>query len=205
MTKELLVPWLQPSPLGLMLLVARPQGALVTLTWDTSPTEQARIVRLAGGELAPLHRLSERSDGSLEPAGLPPPLAAVAMAVDDYLHGRLRHPAVAIDYLLVKSDFYRQVLRALCDVAPGTTTTYGGLAKQLGRPAGAARAVGQAVGRNPIAIVVPCHRVVASDGSLGGFSGELWRKRQLLKLEGQAVPDGGWEVKRLASAAARVA
>jgi methylated-DNA-[protein]-cysteine S-methyltransferase len=202
MSSELLIPWLQPSPLGQMLLVVRPSGQLVLLSWDTGGGELSRLAKRAAVRVGPLSRLALRPDGRLGTELLPPEAVAAATAVDDYLYGRQAQLRVAIDYLLCGSDFQRQVLAALGQVAVGTTTTYGALAAQLGRPPGAARAVGQAVGRNPIAIVVPCHRVVASDGSLGGFSGELWRKRQLLQLEGVAVPEGGWQVQRLAAGSA---
>ncbi len=81
------------------------------------------------------------------------------------------------------SPFQQSVWRALLKVGYGRTSTYGALARTLQRPA-AARAVGSAVGRNPIAIVVPCHRIIGTDGSLTGYAGGLDRKTQLLALEG---------------------
>jgi methylated-DNA-[protein]-cysteine S-methyltransferase len=84
------------------------------------------------------------------------------------------------------APFQRSVLEELRAVAYGRTETYGGLAARIGRP-GAARAVGSALNRNPVPIVVPCHRVVGSDGRLVGYAGGLERKRRLLELEaGQA-------------------
>lgn len=80
------------------------------------------------------------------------------------------------------TDFQRRVWQALCDIPYGETWSYGRLAAQLGLP-GAARAVGLANGRNPISIVVPCHRVVGADGALTGYGGGLERKRILLDLE----------------------
>jgi methylated-DNA-[protein]-cysteine S-methyltransferase len=80
------------------------------------------------------------------------------------------------------TPFQRRVWAALVDVPYGTTTTYGALARQLGVPGGA-RAVGLANGRNPVSIVVPCHRVVGSDGGLTGYGGGTERKRFLLDLE----------------------
>ena len=76
--------------------------------------------------------------------------------------------------------------RALLAIGRGATTSYGALSRQLGRPL-AVRAVGAAVGRNPISVVVPCHRVVGSDGSLTGYAGGLDRKAVLLTLE-NALP-----------------
>jgi methylated-DNA-[protein]-cysteine S-methyltransferase len=80
------------------------------------------------------------------------------------------------------SPFQRAVCQATRDIPRGQTCSYGDLAAQVGRPGGA-RAVGQAMARNPWPIVVPCHRVVASDGGLGGFGGGLDMKRRLLRLE----------------------
>ncbi|NCT83414.1 MAG: methylated-DNA--[protein]-cysteine S-methyltransferase [Comamonadaceae bacterium] len=82
--------------------------------------------------------------------------------------------------------FQREVWRALLAIAPGASDTYGQLARRLGR-AQAARALGAAVGRNPISILIPCHRVVGADGSLTGYAGGLERKRALLRLENDAA------------------
>lgn len=79
--------------------------------------------------------------------------------------------------------FQNAVWQELLGVAAGNTITYGALAKQLGKPA-AVRAVGAAVARNPISVVVPCHRVLGADGSLTGYAGGLQRKTALLQLEG---------------------
>ncbi len=84
--------------------------------------------------------------------------------------------------------FQRRVWQALTLVPSGSTTTYGRLAASLGMPAGSGRAVGAAVGRNPISIVIPCHRVVGHDGRLTGYAGGLDRKRWLLHHEG-AIPE----------------
>lgn len=84
------------------------------------------------------------------------------------------------------SSFEQRVWQALLAIPYGTTVTYGSLAASLGEP-GAARAVGAANGRNPIAIVVPCHRVVGAGGRLTGYGGGLDRKRTLLALEGAAA------------------
>jgi methylated-DNA-[protein]-cysteine S-methyltransferase len=94
----------------------------------------------------------------------------------------------ALDDLRVQADgtpFQREVWAALREIAPGTTTTYGELARRLNRP-GASRAVGLANGDNPIAIVVPCHRVVGAGGALTGYGGGLERKRWLLGHEAAA-------------------
>lgn len=80
------------------------------------------------------------------------------------------------------TPFQREVWQAACRIPYGQTRSYGWLARQMGKP-GAARAVGQALGKNPFPIIVPCHRVVAADGGLGGFTGGLDKKKVLLRLE----------------------
>lgn len=78
--------------------------------------------------------------------------------------------------------FQRQHWDALCDIPPGSTLSYAAMAERLGRP-GAARAVARANGQNPLSIIVPCHRLTASDGALTGYGGGLWRKAWLLRHE----------------------
>ncbi len=85
------------------------------------------------------------------------------------------------------TPFQRQVWQALAEIPHGETRSYAWVAQRIGRPR-ALRAVGQAVGSNPLGLLVPCHRVVASDGSLGGFGGDLEMKEDLLRLEGVRVP-----------------
>ena len=109
-------------------------------------------------------------------------LAAAAEELDAYWDGRCpRRFKVPLD--LQGTAFQRAVWRALLDVPPGHTSTYGAIARQVGA-AQASRAAGAAIGRNPVAIIVPCHRIVGSDGSLTGFAGGLRRKEQLLQHEG---------------------
>jgi methylated-DNA-[protein]-cysteine S-methyltransferase len=84
------------------------------------------------------------------------------------------------------TDFSAQVLKQTCKIPRGKVATYSGLAAKLGRP-GAARAVGSALANNPFPIIIPCHRVVRADGSLGGFGGGLKMKRELLDREGVAL------------------
>jgi methylated-DNA-[protein]-cysteine S-methyltransferase len=108
------------------------------------------------------------------------PFAAARTQLGEYFAGE----RLAFDLALAPAGtpFQQAVWEALRAIPYGTTTSYGALAAQLGRP-GAARAVGAANGRNPIAVVVPCHRVVGADRSLTGFGGGLERKRTLLALE----------------------
>ncbi|HET8686963.1 MAG TPA: methylated-DNA--[protein]-cysteine S-methyltransferase, partial [Methanosarcina sp.] len=87
------------------------------------------------------------------------------------------------------TDFQRDVWRALLKIPDGRLTTYGALARQLDRP-DASRAIGAAVGMNPVAVIVPCHRVVGRNGALTGYSGGLQRKIELLRHEGATISDG---------------
>ena len=114
----------------------------------------------------------------------PSRLRGVISQVLDYLEGRRESFTLTYD-LRSLTPFQQSVLRKVQEVPRGECLTYGELAQQIGRP-GAARAVGQALGRNPIPILIPCHRVLASDGSLGGYSGRggVQTKEALLRLEG---------------------
>jgi methylated-DNA-[protein]-cysteine S-methyltransferase len=109
--------------------------------------------------------------------------AAVELAA--FFAGRRRSFSVPIDAR--GTEFQRSVWQALQRIPCGELHRYGELAAQLGRPA-AARAVGAAVGRNPVSVIVPCHRVVGADGSLTGYAGGLPRKEALLALEGARAP-----------------
>ncbi len=88
------------------------------------------------------------------------------------------------------TPFQRRVWDALCEIPYGETVSYGEIARRLGLPPGASRAVGAANGANPIAIVVPCHRVIGANGTLTGYAGGLAMKRKLLELEGVLKPEG---------------
>jgi methylated-DNA-[protein]-cysteine S-methyltransferase len=128
------------------------------------------------------------ADGSPgRPAG---PLGAAVDQLEAYFAGDL----TAFDLALSVpggSDFERAVWAALADIPYGEMRTYGQIAAVVGDP-GAARAVGVACNRNPLAIVVPCHRVVGAGGKLVGFGGGLPRKRHLLELEGRVAMQQAW-------------
>ncbi|MEZ6186704.1 MAG: methylated-DNA--[protein]-cysteine S-methyltransferase [Planctomycetota bacterium] len=133
-----------------------------------------------------LTTLAKRLRASFAP-GRPAVLAALAAELDAYFAGRgagfqvpLRAPG---------TPFQQAVWAALGELEPGTTCSYGELARRLGRPS-AVRAVARANGHNRLAILIPCHRVVGSDGALTGYGGGLWRKRRLLELEGWRPPAG---------------
>lgn len=110
-------------------------------------------------------------------------LTQVRIELEQYFQGK--RMVFSIPLHLEGTAFQVAVWRALIDIPSGTTATYGEIARQLGRPQ-AARAVGAANGRNPISIIVPCHRLVGADGSLTGYGWGLDRKRALLDLERQA-------------------
>lgn len=112
---------------------------------------------------------------------------AARRALTDYLRGSGRHPDVPVDWI-GGTPFQRAVWRELCRIPYGAAVTYGDIARSVGCPKGA-RAVGQSCGKNPTAIVVPCHRVVGQNGSLGGYSGGIDLKKALLRLEG--ITTGG--------------
>ncbi len=105
--------------------------------------------------------------------------------VAEYLTGQRREFSVPVDATGL-SPFTRQVLEACARVPYGETVSYAEIAQQVGKPGGA-RAVGQALGRNPVPFIVPCHRVVARGGRLGGFRGGEELKRRLLTLERELV------------------
>jgi len=110
------------------------------------------------------------------------PIERVHRELEEYLEGRRRDFDVELD-LRGQPDFYVRVLAELARVGYGETTTYGTLAARAGNPR-AARAVGTVMNRNPVPIVLPCHRVVGANGSLTGYGGGLHRKELLLRLEG---------------------
>ena len=100
--------------------------------------------------------------------------------LDAYFAGGLREFSVPLD--LRGTEFQRQVWELLLSIPYGETRSYGQIASAMGRPK-ASRAVGQAVGTNPVAIIVPCHRVIGTSGGLVGYGGGLHRKQALLELE----------------------
>jgi methylated-DNA-[protein]-cysteine S-methyltransferase len=143
------------SPVGALTLMGGPSG-LRALSFP--------------GRSAPL--AEERRD--------PAALAPVSAQLDEYFAGRRQRFDVPLD--LVGTQFQLSVWQALLAIPFGETRSYGDVARTIGR-LDRVRAVGAANGRNPIAIIVPCHRVIGSDGSLTGYGGGLHRKRVLLDLE----------------------
>jgi methylated-DNA-[protein]-cysteine S-methyltransferase len=157
---------LDDTPVG-PLLVGVSERGLCRIGFDPEP--EAELERLA------------RDFG---PRVLRTPKAVdhVRRELDEYFAGRRRGFDLELD-LRAAPEFHRRVLAELSQVEYGRTTTYGTLAAQVGSPR-AARAVGTVMNRNPIPIILPCHRVVGASGSLVGYGGGLDRKEWLLRLEG---------------------
>ena len=116
--------------------------------------------------------------------------ASVREQLEAYFDGELREFDVPLRFDGAPV-FFAGVWRQLLDIPFGATVSYGELARQLGRPT-AARAVGMANGRNPISIIVPCHRVIGSGGALTGYAGGLDRKRYLLRHEAEVLSRSPW-------------
>ncbi len=150
------------SPIGKLKLVASAEG-LVAILWDN---ESPRRVPLADLVESHSDRILLRTETELE----------------EYFAGTREVFTVPLD--MRGTPFQKQVWTALRNIPFGETRTYGQLAKQLGNPA-ATRAAGAANGRNPIAVIVPCHRVIGFSGKLTGFAGGLDAKAHLLNLEGR--------------------
>ena len=161
---------LQDTAIGRMLLARNESGALVASTFvSDSETEDAWLRRLAR-QISPRVLRQPRA------------LDQARRELDAYLSGARRTFDVPIA-LVLATPFQRIVLGRLGDaVAYGERTTYGELARQIERPS-ASRAVGAALGANPLCVVLPCHRVVASSGALTGYAGGLAAKEYLLALE----------------------
>lgn len=154
------------SPLGTLLLAATDLG-LVRLAFATEDHDDV------------LQALADRVSPRILAA--PARLDAVACELDAYFAGRLRTFDVPVD-LRLSAGFRRTVLDQLGTIAYGETVSYAAMASRAGSPS-AVRAVGTACATNPVPIVIPCHRVVRSDGTLGGYLGGLDAKRALLSLE----------------------
>jgi methylated-DNA-[protein]-cysteine S-methyltransferase len=150
--------------------------------------EASAVIRIEFGNGRDAQKVKERmQDRGIEVIEDPARTAEVRRQLAEYFAGERRE----FDLVLAPAGtpFERSVWDELRKIPFGETRSYGEIAQALGRP-GAARAVGRANGANPIPIVVPCHRVIGSDGSLTGFGGGLDAKSRLLELEGLALPFG---------------
>ena len=158
------------SPLGTYILVSSQRGVVCVEPEDEAKTRLARwerdgIQMIDGGEHNDI----------------------VAAQLSAYFAARLRQFSVSLD--LRGTLFQRQVWELLRGIPYGETRSYGYISHALGRPT-AARAVGQANGRNPVSIIVPCHRVIGANGKLTGYGGGLHRKQALLDLEAAVISKG---------------
>ena len=154
-----------PSPVGELFLAATPRG-LCRISYTVAGQDEVVASRFGARVLRA-------------------PLDDVRRELDEYFDGRRRRFDLALD--LRVAPFHEAVLNELARVPYGQVDTYGHLAKLVGRPR-AARAVGVVMNRNPIPIVLPCHRIIGANGSLTGYGGGLDNKRRLLELEGAALP-----------------
>ncbi len=162
------------SPIGTLLLIHDREGHVRALDFDDCESRMRRLLRL--------HYGAEGNDFAIEDRAAPAP---IRRAISDYFLGDL----CAINSIPVTTggtSFQREVWAALRTIQVGTTLSYGALARQLGRPK-SVRAVGLANAANPVAIVVPCHRVIGTDGNLTGYGGGISRQRWLLVHEGIAL------------------
>jgi methylated-DNA-[protein]-cysteine S-methyltransferase len=147
-------------PVGRLKLVASEHG-LAAILWENEDPQRVRLGPLTEDKN---HSVLRETEGQL----------------NDYFAGKRKTFSVPFDF--VGTPFQKRVWQALTTIQFGETPSYGEIARQIGRPK-AARAVGAAVGRNPISIMVPCHRVIGSNGKLTGFAGGLGTKESLLRLE----------------------
>ena len=166
------------SPLGEMLLARTPLG--LAGAWFDGQKDHPGPLAAAEQAADPLlqQAISQLDAYFRQVLAAPPLLQPPAAAAGGVPGWRFDLP---LD--LHGTPFQRAVWQALLALAPGQTCSYGDIARQVGSPA-AVRAVGAAVGKNPVSVIVPCHRVLGRDGSLTGYAGGLDRKRALLALEG---------------------
>lgn len=148
------------SPVGKLRLIATDRG-LAAILWENDRPNRVRL-------------------GSLEENARHPLLLETERQLKDYFAGKRQTFSLPFDF--AGTDFQKQVWKALLSIPFGKTPSYGEIARRIGRPR-AARAVGAAIGKNPVSIIVPCHRVIGASGKLTGFAGGLDTKAQLLELE----------------------
>ncbi|MDT8066931.1 MAG: methylated-DNA--[protein]-cysteine S-methyltransferase [Terriglobia bacterium] len=154
------------SPIG-PLVIGVSQEGLALIEWDRGEFPESRLARMAEWQES-----EERT-------------MAAKRQLREYFAGKRQVFDVKVD--LHGTEFQKKCWRALLNIPYGQTRTYAQIAKSVGKPRGF-RAVGMANHDNPVPIVVPCHRVLASDGTLGGYGGGLEVKRKLLELEGALQP-----------------
>lgn len=188
--------------------VAATERGIVAVGWLTTEAAfEADLARRLDGSV------DEASDDPVDEASDDPAddaaddrtrrhLGGAIAALGDLFAGRPMHATVRFD-LSDRAPWDQRVLTAVAGIPWGSTASYGEIARRIGSP-GAARAVGGAVGRNPVSLLIPCHRVIAADGTIGGYGGDGWGggreerldiKRDLLAREGVAIAPvrtAGW-------------
>jgi methylated-DNA-[protein]-cysteine S-methyltransferase len=160
------------TPIGTALLVTDEAGKLRAFNWTDY---EDRMLAWIGRHYGKSALREGRSP------------AAVRDAFEAYFAGEAR-ALETVPWIAAGTAFQQKVWDTLCSIPAGETLSYRGLAERIGKPS-AVRAVGLANGANPVAVVVPCHRVIGSNGSLTGYGGGLPRKKWLLALEGATVRD----------------
>jgi len=161
-----------PSPIGRVLVAASETGLVRVSFRRTEASFAADLREQLGAE--PLRSATRTAD--------------IVHQLRAYFAGQRRAFDVRLDLRHV-SPFQRRVLMAAASVPSGQVVSYGEIARRIGQPRGS-RAVGQALGHNPIPIVIPCHRVIAAGGRIGGYGGGLATKRKLLRIEGALAATG---------------
>ena len=156
------------SPLGLITLAASALG--LCGVWFEHQKHGPNLATLSGWHIDPSNPFLQHAEAQLQA----------------YFSGQ--HTAFNLPLDLSSGTAFQQaVWQAILTIPAGASQSYGSLARQLSHPK-AVRAVGAAVGRNPVSIIVPCHRILGADGQLTGYAGGLWRKQALLSLEGYSLP-----------------
>ena len=174
-----------PAPWGVLHVAATAAGIVAVGLDEETPAFVDGLARRLHGTVLP-------AEGAEVPADWRAALTAATRQIGEFLAGERRNFDVAID--LRVSDWDRLVLTGAARLGYGETAGYGDLARYIGRP-GAARAVGGAMGRNPVSIFIPCHRVIGTNHTLGGYGGSSFADRQaglaikrtLLAIEGTTV------------------
>lgn len=151
------------SPVGELTLIASDQG-LAAILWEDDKPSRVRVTSHLENKNHPLLLKTEKQ-------------------LNEYFDRKRTSFSIKLD--MVGTDFQKMVWKALTEIPFGSTQSYGELAKKIGR-AKASRAVGAANGKNPISIIVPCHRVIGASGKLTGFAGGLKVKAQLIALESKS-------------------
>ncbi len=158
------------TPVGVLKLISTDRG-LAAILWENDDPKRVRLMPLIENRTHPV-------------------LLATELQLKEYFEGK--RTSFSVDLDPVGTEFQNKVWRALSEIPFGQTRSYGEIAKRIGK-AKAVRAVGAANGRNPISIIVPCHRVIGASGELTGFAGGLKIKEQLLTLEvGRKTKDAKW-------------